>query len=90
MSSLDTAALLDALIQLCHHMPTYWTQLTDWMSNMDWGHLVSSALLTILAVNAVMVPAALVWLSLDFSLPKRLIRRARFKLPSVHQEVKHG
>lgn len=48
MSSLDTASLLDALIQLCHHMPTYWTQLTDWAGNMDWGHLVSSALLTIL------------------------------------------
>ncbi|VEB41542.1 Uncharacterised protein [Chromobacterium violaceum] len=90
MSSLDTAALLDALIQLCHHMPTYWTQLTDWAGNMDWGHLVSSALLTILAVNAVMVPAALVWLSLDFSLPKRLMRRAHFKLPLAHKEVKHG
>ncbi|SUX29974.1 hypothetical protein [Chromobacterium vaccinii] len=90
MNYFDTAALLDALIQLCHHIPSYWLQLTDWAGNMDWGHLVLSALLTILAVNAVIVPAALVWLSLDFTQPKRLLRQAHFKIPSQRKEVKHG
>ncbi|WP_434629219.1 hypothetical protein [Chromobacterium sp. CV08] len=90
MNHFDAIALLDALIQLCHHMPAYWTQLTGWISDMDWGHLVLSALLTMLAVNAVIVPAALVWLSLDFSVPRRLIRQAHFKLPSPRKEVKHG
>ncbi|MGC0151959.1 hypothetical protein ACPRNU_05810 [Chromobacterium vaccinii] len=90
MNHLDTIALLDALIQLCHHVPAYWMQLTGWIGNLDWGRLVLSSLLTMLAVNAVIVPAALVWLSLDFSMPKRLIRQARFKLPSPRKEVKHG
>ncbi|UTH74681.1 hypothetical protein [Chromobacterium sp. IIBBL 290-4] len=90
MNTFDIAALLDALIQLCHHMPTYWTQWMNALGGVNWGHLVSSALLTILAVNAVIVPVTLIWLSLDFSLPKRLSRRPHFKLPAPRKEVKLG
>ncbi|OBU86110.1 hypothetical protein [Chromobacterium subtsugae] len=81
------AALLDSLIQLCHHMPLYFTQGLDWLSQLEWGRFTLFALLASLAGGALIVPVVLAWQALDYCAAKPLARLHRL---SQHKEAHHG
>jgi hypothetical protein len=90
MTYLDIASALDALNQFCHHMSLYFAQALNGLAAIEWGHAVSSMLLTILACNALIVPLVLIWLAVDLTLPKLKQYRQRLTLPAPRKEVKIG
>lgn len=87
MNYQDLAALLDSIIQLCHHMPLYLSNSLHWLSQLDWGRGALLLLLAILACNMLIVPVALAWQALDYCIAKPLARLHR--LPQ-HKEAHHG